>query len=91
MDLLYRWLCRAEFPRSKLRANVPVITVANCYDQVLLSLIFLAPSFRYLERLWGPFETAKFIAIVVVVSNFISFIINWVEYAVTGYEFFMYV
>lgn len=57
--------------------------------QALFSLVTLTPSLRYLERLWGAVETAKFIAIVVVVSNLIAFFVNWLEYAVFGSELFM--
>jgi len=57
---------------------------------LLFSLIALPPSFRYLERLWGAFETAKFIAIVITVSNLIAFFVNWIEYAVLGSDLFLY-
>ncbi|CAG8686303.1 9885_t:CDS:2, partial [Acaulospora colombiana] len=57
---------------------------------LLLSLLSLAPSFRYLERLWGAFETAKFIGIVITIPNFIAFLLNWIEYAALGSETFLY-
>ncbi|KIM22735.1 hypothetical protein M408DRAFT_332780 [Serendipita vermifera MAFF 305830] len=57
---------------------------------LLVSLITVPASLRYLERLWGAFETAKFIAIVITASNLISFFISWIEYAVTGLDFFVY-
>ena len=59
--------------------------------QALFSLVTLTPSFRYLERLWGAVETAKFIAIVIAVSNLIAFFVNWLEYTIIGAELFMYV
>ncbi|CAG7847326.1 SubName: Full=Related to human PL6 protein {ECO:0000313/EMBL:CCA67679.1} [Serendipita indica DSM 11827] len=57
---------------------------------LLIALLTLAPSFRYLERLWGSFETAKFIGIVITVSNFVAFILSWIEYLVLGSENFLY-
>jgi len=59
--------------------------------QLVLSLIFVIPSLRYLERLWGTFETVKFCLIVCTVSNILSLIVNYAESFVLGMpELFLY-
>lgn len=50
--------------------------------QLLVTLIVIPPSLRYLERLWGAAETAKFIVATVGVSNIIAFGLNWLEFIV---------
>lgn len=52
--------------------------------ELILSLIVVPPSLRYLERLWGAIETAKFIFVTVVVSNVIAVGLSWIEYVVIG-------
>ncbi|KAB5591346.1 Transmembrane protein [Ceratobasidium theobromae] len=47
-------------------------------------LLIVPPSLRYLERLWGSIETAKFIFVTVVVSNVIAVGLSWIEYMVIG-------
>lgn len=46
-------------------------------------MIFVPPSLRYLERLWGSVETIKFILVSVFVPNIIAFAFNWLEYMAT--------
>ena len=45
-----------------------------------MTLLFVPPSLRYLERLWGAAETLKFIAFTVTISNIIAFGLNWIEF-----------
>ncbi|QRV97519.1 integral membrane family protein [Ceratobasidium sp. AG-Ba] len=52
--------------------------------ELVLSLLVVPPSLRYLERLWGSIETAKFIFVTVVVSNVIAVGLSWIEYIVLG-------
>ncbi|KAF8604109.1 DUF1751-domain-containing protein [Ceratobasidium sp. AG-I] len=52
--------------------------------ELALSLLVVPPSLRYLERLWGSIETAKFIAVTVVVSNVIAVGLSWIEFVVLG-------
>ncbi|KAG8732908.1 hypothetical protein FRC11_010165 [Ceratobasidium sp. 423] len=52
--------------------------------ELILSLLIVPPSLRYLERLWGSIETAKFIFVTVVVSNVIAVGLSWIEYVVIG-------
>ncbi|KAF8581669.1 DUF1751-domain-containing protein [Ramaria rubella] len=58
--------------------------------ELVFSLVCLPISLRYLERLWGTLETFKFIGIILVVSNIVTFIVSWIEYVVLGSEFFVY-
>ncbi|KAF8745217.1 hypothetical protein RHS02_01417, partial [Rhizoctonia solani] len=51
---------------------------------LILSLLVVPPSLRYLERLWGSIETAKFIFVTVVASNVIAVGLSWIEYVVIG-------
>ncbi|EAU92793.2 hypothetical protein CC1G_01838 [Coprinopsis cinerea okayama7 len=50
----------------------------------IFSIIFIPPSLRYLERLWGSIETLKFIVVTIVFSNLITFAVNWIEYLLFG-------
>ncbi|KAG8740530.1 hypothetical protein FRC10_004180 [Ceratobasidium sp. 414] len=52
--------------------------------ELILSLLVVPPSLRYLERLWGSIETAKFIFVTVVASNVIAVGLSWIEYIVLG-------
>ncbi|CAE7152649.1 unnamed protein product [Rhizoctonia solani] len=52
--------------------------------ELILSLLVVPPSLRYLERLWGSIETAKFIFVTVVASNVIAVGLSWIEYVVIG-------
>ncbi|EJD03577.1 DUF1751-domain-containing protein [Fomitiporia mediterranea MF3/22] len=59
--------------------------------ELLLSLIFVPVSLRYLERLWGSLETFIFIAIVTTLPNVVSFVINWAEFLITrNADLFLY-
>ncbi|KAH9858013.1 DUF1751-domain-containing protein [Lenzites betulinus] len=58
--------------------------------ELAFTLITIPPSLRYLERLWGAVETAKFVAVTITVSNIIAFGLNWLEYMVLGYPSILY-
>ncbi|KAI0830491.1 DUF1751-domain-containing protein [Trametes gibbosa] len=58
--------------------------------ELAFTLITIPPSLRYLERLWGAMETAKFVAVTIIVSNIIAFGLNWLEYIVLGYPSLLY-
>ncbi|THV07541.1 DUF1751-domain-containing protein [Dendrothele bispora CBS 962.96] len=58
--------------------------------ELIITLITIPPSLRYLERLWGSIETLKFIAVCVGFSNVIAFGFNWIEYMATSSEVFLY-
>jgi hypothetical protein len=47
-----------------------------------VTTVFIPPSLRYFERLWGTAETIKFIAVTIVASNIIAFGLSWIEYFV---------
>ncbi|KAI0778363.1 DUF1751-domain-containing protein [Trametes elegans] len=64
--------------------------VESTIIELLFTLITIPPSLRYLERLWGAVETAKFVAVTVTVSNIIAFGLNWLEYMVLGSPDFLY-
>ena len=51
--------------------------------QLIASLLFVPPSLKYLERLWGSIETIKFILVSVGFSNLIAFAFNWIEFIAT--------
>lgn len=53
-------------------------------SQFLISLLTLPLAGRYLERVWGQSEFLKFVAVVVVVSNIIAVVVNWLEATVLG-------
>ena len=57
--------------------------------QFIFTLLVIPASLRYLERLWGAAETAKFIAVTITVSNIIAFVANWLEYMVLGLPVFL--
>lgn len=46
-------------------------------------MIFVPPSLKYLEKLWGSIEMAKFIFATVVLSNLITLLVNGVEFFAT--------
>jgi len=54
--------------------------------EMALSIVFLPLSLRYVERLWGPVETTKFVLITVGVSNVIAVFINIVEHIAIGLD-----
>jgi len=58
--------------------------------QLIASLLFVPPSLKYLERLWGSIETIKFILVSVGFSNLIALAFNWIEFiATTKAELFL--
>ncbi|KAH8835492.1 eukaryotic integral membrane protein [Flagelloscypha sp. PMI_526] len=50
--------------------------------ELLLTLLFIPASLKYLERLWGTLELVKFIIVTVVASNIITVAVNWIEFVV---------
>ncbi|GAA5987266.1 hypothetical protein JCM11641_003387 [Rhodosporidiobolus odoratus] len=59
--------------------------------EFLLSLLTLPLAARYLERVWGTQELLKFVGVVVVVSNVIACIVNFIESIVLGdAQFWLY-
>jgi len=65
--------------------------VETSITELLVTLIVIPASLRYLERLWGTIETIKFIVVSIVVSNVIVFAVNWIEYIMTkNADLFLY-
>ncbi|KAJ7446472.1 eukaryotic integral membrane protein-domain-containing protein [Mycena galericulata] len=62
---------------------VTSVLVETSIWELIGSLIFVPPSLRYLERVWGSVETLKFIAVSVGFSNIIAFGFNWIEFMAT--------
>ncbi|KAJ6621176.1 eukaryotic integral membrane protein-domain-containing protein [Mycena sp. CBHHK59/15] len=62
---------------------VTSVLVETSIFELIGSLIFVPPSLKYLERLWGSVETLKFIAVSVGFSNIIAFGFNWIEFMFT--------
>jgi len=59
--------------------------------EFVASLIFVPAALKYLERLWGGIEVAKFIAVVVIPSNFLTILLNWLEFIATrNADLFLY-
>ncbi|KAF5368618.1 hypothetical protein D9758_002269 [Tetrapyrgos nigripes] len=58
--------------------------------ELIITLITIPPSLRYLERLWGSIETLKFIVVCIGFSNIIAFGFNWLEFIATSQELFLY-
>jgi membrane associated rhomboid family serine protease len=81
-------------PGSALYAPWTLLTsafVETTIFEFIATLIFVPASLKYLERLWGSVETAKFIAVSIVVSNIIAFGFNWIEFiATTNADLFLY-
>ncbi|KAJ7161399.1 eukaryotic integral membrane protein-domain-containing protein [Mycena crocata] len=70
---------------------VTSVLVETSIFELIGSLIFVPPSLRYLERLWGSVETLKFIVVSVSFSNIIAFGFNWIEFMFTrDAELFLY-
>lgn len=95
-SLFYPW----TFLTSAL-AETTVIEVWAPFDdcdfqiftilQLLVTLLVIPASLRYLERLWGTIETVKFIVVTIVVSNIIAFAFNWIEFIATrNADLFLY-
>lgn len=57
--------------------------------QFVISIVTLPLAGRYLERIWGPVEILRFSAIVIVVSNVISWFLALLLFAVTRGEIAM--
>ncbi|TFK56659.1 eukaryotic integral membrane protein [Heliocybe sulcata] len=71
--------------------SLPPFRVLLTYWQLAVTLLVVPASLRYLERLWGAVETAKFIAVCIAVPNVISFVFNWIEFIATrNADLFLY-
>nr|AAZ14912.1 conserved hypothetical protein [Coprinellus disseminatus] len=57
--------------------------------EFIATLIFVPPSLKYLERVWGSVEILKFIVVTIGISNIIAFGLNWIEYTVLRYSIFL--
>ncbi|TFK36961.1 eukaryotic integral membrane protein-domain-containing protein [Crucibulum laeve] len=67
------------------------VFVETTIFEFIASILFVPPSLKYLERLWGGIETIKFIVVSIVASNIIAFGFNWIEFMATGNaELFLY-
>ncbi|KAH8119830.1 DUF1751-domain-containing protein [Phellopilus nigrolimitatus] len=66
------------YPWTLVTAGLVEVTII----ELVLSLIFVPVSLRYLERLWGSIETLKFILVTTAIPNLMSFVVNWVEFLV---------
>ncbi|TBU49924.1 eukaryotic integral membrane protein [Dichomitus squalens] len=64
--------------------------VESTIFELIFSLIVIPASLRYLERLWGSIETAKFVVVTIVASNIIAFVANWLEYLLFRAPVFLY-
>jgi len=61
------------------------------FIELIVTLITIPLSLRYLERLWGAIETIKFVLITIGVSNLIGLFVNWLEFVLFGHsEVFLY-
>ncbi|EIN13974.1 DUF1751-domain-containing protein [Punctularia strigosozonata HHB-11173 SS5] len=58
--------------------------------ELLVTILVIPPSLRYLERLWGAIETAKFIVVTLAISNVIALAFNWIEYIVLRSPTFLF-
>ncbi|KAI0045222.1 DUF1751-domain-containing protein [Auriscalpium vulgare] len=50
--------------------------------ELIVTLILVPASLKYLERLWGSIETLKFIFVTITISNVIALALNWIEFFV---------
>ncbi|TEB38893.1 DUF1751-domain-containing protein [Coprinellus micaceus] len=57
--------------------------------EFIATLIFVPPSLKYLERVWGSIEILKFIVVTISLSNIIAFGLNWIEYTVLRNPIFL--
>jgi hypothetical protein len=57
--------------------------------QLIVSIIVIPPSLRYLERLWGARETFKFLLWPLLASNVVAFGFNWIEFIATKNVMFL--
>ncbi|KAI0756827.1 eukaryotic integral membrane protein [Daedaleopsis nitida] len=64
--------------------------VESTVIELAFTLIVIPASLRYLERLWGAVETAKFVVVTIVASNIIAVVVNWLEYALFANPVFLY-
>lgn len=86
-SLFYPWTfvtsCLVETSIFEVCQHLSFLLSMNNDLQLIASLVFVPPSLKYLERLWGSIETLKFIAISVGFSNIIAFAFNWIEFVFT--------
>ena len=50
--------------------------------QLIVTLVCVPPFLGYLERVWGSMETLKFILVTLVIPNFMTFAVCWIEYLI---------
>lgn len=95
---LYAWLCWKGLasdashyltlvPGSSLFTPWTFFTsafVETSIFEFIATLVFVPAALKYLERLWGSVEIAKFIVVSIVASNIIAFGFNWIEFIATG-------
>jgi membrane associated rhomboid family serine protease len=74
-----------KFPWTLLTAGFVELNVF----ELLFSLITVPLACRYLERLWGIRELARFTCVVIVASNIIAFGFAWIPYIVLGSDAIM--
>ncbi|EMD41912.1 hypothetical protein CERSUDRAFT_110469 [Gelatoporia subvermispora B] len=103
-SLLYyflRWTSSSPFvapylvliPGSSLFYPWTLLTsafVETTVIELIVTLLVIPASLRYLERLWGAAETIKFIVVSITASNIIAFVVNWLEYVLFRYPVFLY-
>ncbi|KAJ7705996.1 eukaryotic integral membrane protein-domain-containing protein [Mycena rosella] len=82
-SLLYAWLRWNGTVLFYPWTFVTSVLVETTIFELILSLICVPPSLKYLERLWGSVETLKFIAVSVGFSNVIAVGFNWIEFIFT--------
>nr|AAS46739.1 hypothetical protein PDUPA2 [Pleurotus djamor] len=103
LSALYAWLRFAGVGATPYLTLIPGLSflypwtlftsafVETNVFEFIATIIFVPPSLRYLERLWGSIETIKFIVVTVTFSNIIAFGFNWIEFIATrNADMFLY-
>ncbi|KAF7339318.1 DUF1751-domain-containing protein [Mycena sanguinolenta] len=103
VSLFYQWLLWTGTQNTPYLTVVPgsslfypwtlvtSVLVESTILELILSLVFVPPCLRYLERVWGSIETLKFIAVSVGFSNIIAVGFNWIEFLFTkNADLFLY-
>jgi len=75
----------AVYTRNSMLCLITCLVI----NQLFISLLVVPACLRYLERLWGAVETAKFIAVSVTISNIIAVGLNWLEFIVFRNDMFL--
>jgi len=68
---------------------VTSVFVERSIIELIVSIIVIPPSLRYLERLWGARETFKFLLWPLLASNVVAFGFNWIEFIATKNVMFL--